>query len=58
VHRSLPQDDPRQRRPDISQAERLLAWRPVTPLRDGLRKTIAYFETLLAQKDVSQAVIV
>ena len=48
VHRPLPQDDPRQRRPDISEAERLLGWRRVTPLREGLVKTIQYFEELLA----------
>jgi UDP-glucuronate decarboxylase len=56
VHRPLPQDDPRQRRPDISEAERLLGWRPVTPLKEGLEETIRYFEELLSQKDVSQAV--
>ena len=56
VHRPLPQDDPRQRRPDISEAERLLGWRPVTPLREGLVETIQYFEELLSQKGVSQAV--
>jgi UDP-glucuronate decarboxylase len=56
VHRPLPQDDPRQRRPDISEAERLLDWRPATPLKQGLQKTIGYFETLLSQEDVSQAV--
>ena len=39
----LPQDDPRQRRPDITRAERLLGWRPTVPLREGLQKTIAYF---------------
>ncbi|MBL8552322.1 MAG: SDR family oxidoreductase [Hyphomonadaceae bacterium] len=44
----LPQDDPRQRRPDISKAEQHLGWRPVTPLRAGLEKTIAYFDRLLA----------
>jgi UDP-glucuronate decarboxylase len=47
VHRPLPQDDPRQRRPDISKADELLAWTPRTPLQDGLKKTIAYFEHLL-----------
>ena len=47
VHRQLPQDDPRQRQPDISQANRLLAWNPHTPLKEGLTKTIAYFEDLL-----------
>lgn len=42
----LPQDDPRQRRPDITLA-RSLGWEPRTDLREGLRKTIAYFENLL-----------
>jgi UDP-glucuronate decarboxylase len=46
VHRPLPQDDPRQRRPDISRAAELLGWAPRTPLRQGLVKTIAYFEQL------------
>jgi len=48
VNRPLPQDDPRQRRPDISQAGAKLGWTPTTPLRDGLMKTIAYFDALLA----------
>src|SRR6476620_4242297 len=56
VHRPLPQDDPRQRRPDISEAERLLGWRPAISLREGLTKTIPYFEHLLAEKDVAEAV--
>ncbi|MGA8691258.1 MAG: UDP-glucuronic acid decarboxylase family protein [Methyloceanibacter sp.] len=56
VHRPLPQDDPRQRKPDISEAERLLGWRPITPLQEGLAKTIPYFEQLLAQEDVARAV--
>jgi UDP-glucuronate decarboxylase len=56
VHRPLPQDDPRQRRPDISEAERLLGWRPAISLREGLAKTIPYFEHLLAEKDVAEAV--
>lgn len=43
----LPGDDPRQRKPDISKAETLLDWHPVTPLREGLTKTIAYFDDLL-----------
>ena len=49
VHRPLPQDDPRQRRPDISRAADLLGWAPRTPLRQGLAKTIAYFEQLLVE---------
>jgi UDP-glucuronate decarboxylase len=56
VHRPLPQDDPRQRRPDISEAERLLGWRPVTSLRIGLQKTINYFEALLSQAEVTDGI--
>ena len=52
VHRPRPQDDPRQRRPDISKANDLLKWAPQTPLRDGLIKTIAYFEDLLKDETV------
>jgi len=44
VFEKLPADDPRQRKPDISQATRVLDWAPSTSLRDGLGKTIAYFE--------------
>ena len=44
VFEKLPADDPRQRKPDISQAARVLDWAPSTALRDGLGKTIAYFE--------------
>jgi UDP-glucuronate decarboxylase len=50
AHRPLPEDDPRQRRPDISQASHLLSWAPHTPLKAGLLKTIAYFEKLLADQ--------
>jgi dTDP-glucose 4,6-dehydratase len=39
----LPEDDPRQRRPDISKARRLLEWEPRVSLEDGLRLTIDYF---------------
>jgi nucleoside-diphosphate-sugar epimerase/spore maturation protein CgeB len=44
VHRPLPEDDPRRRRPDITKARDLLGWEPVTALDDGLRATIAWFE--------------
>ena len=47
VKRPLPADDPRQRKPDISKAKALLDWEPSTPLREGLTKTIAYFDQLL-----------
>jgi dTDP-glucose 4,6-dehydratase len=43
VFRPLPQDDPRQRRPDITRARRLLKWEPKVTLEEGLRKTVAYF---------------
>ena len=45
----LPQDDPRQRRPDITQAKDRLAWEPTVPLREGLKHTIAYFDRLLGE---------
>jgi UDP-glucuronate decarboxylase len=47
---SLPQDDPRQRRPDIALAERKLGWQPKVPLREGLEHTIAYFDRLLSEQ--------
>jgi UDP-glucuronate decarboxylase len=43
IYEPLPNDDPRQRRPDISKAEEYLDWRPSTKLEDGLNKTIQYF---------------
>src|SRR5215468_9084161 len=49
VHRPLPQDDPKQRQPDISKAQEALGWKPATPLKVGLGKTIAYFEALLRE---------
>jgi UDP-glucuronate decarboxylase len=49
VARPLPEDDPRQRQPDIALAEKLLGWRPAVELEEGLRYTIAYFETLLRE---------
>jgi UDP-glucuronate decarboxylase len=45
----LPQDDPRQRRPDSSLAQRELGWSPTIPLREGLARTIAYFDELLSR---------
>jgi UDP-glucuronate decarboxylase len=55
VHRPLPEDDPQQRRPDITRAQELLSWSPRTPLKDGLKRTIAYFETLLSDGNTRDA---
>jgi len=48
IFQDLPADDPKQRRPDISKARRLLGWEPVVPLDDGLRRTYDYFHSILA----------
>ena len=48
VHRSLPADDPKQRRPDIKLAQTMLKWNPTVALPQGLEKTIAYFRGLAA----------
>jgi UDP-glucuronate decarboxylase len=44
IHKPLPQDDPRQRQPDLSKAKALLDWQPRVSLDDGLKETIAYFK--------------
>lgn len=49
VHRPLPTDDPRQRRPDIAVAKRELDWTPGVALTEGLKSTIAYFERQLTR---------
>jgi UDP-glucuronate decarboxylase len=48
VHLPIPQDDPRQRQPDIALARRHLGWEPRIALREGLQATIAYFDRLLS----------
>jgi nucleoside-diphosphate-sugar epimerase len=45
VHKPLPQDDPKQRRPDITRASKVLKWAPQVPLAEGLRSTIDYFRS-------------
>jgi UDP-glucuronate decarboxylase len=47
-YRPLPSDDPTRRRPDISRAQQVLGWGPVTPLSEGLKRTIEYFQQALA----------
>lgn len=49
VFKPLPEDDPKQRRPDITLAKQHLGWEPQIALRDGLAKTIEYFDGLLKQ---------
>jgi UDP-glucuronate decarboxylase len=55
VRHPLPVDDPVQRCPDITQAQAVLGWQPRTELRDGLTRTIAYFDQLLAARDPGAA---
>jgi UDP-glucuronate decarboxylase len=47
----LPSDDPKQRQPDISFAKEVIGWEPSIQLKEGLTKTIAYFDQLLSQND-------
>ncbi len=54
VHKPLPADDPKQRQPDITRARQTLDWEPTIPLREGLGRTIAYFEGLLASGSLTQ----
>ena len=49
IFKPLPQDDPRRRRPDITLARAKLGWEPSTPIEEGLKKTIHYFDSLLHQ---------
>ena len=56
VHRPLPQDDPRQRRPDLARAKAELDWQPSTALKDGLGRTISYFRALLDRPEPVRAV--
>jgi UDP-glucuronate decarboxylase len=44
----LPQDDPKQRKPNIERANRLLGWQPTVPLAEGLKKTAAYFKSVVS----------
>jgi len=50
VFRPLPQDDPKQRRPDISRAREVLGWEPRVTLADGLARTIAWYRNRIAQE--------
>ena len=45
IHKPLPQDDPKQRKPDITKAKKILKWEPKVPLAEGMKATIKYFKT-------------
>ncbi|HEX9629783.1 MAG TPA: UDP-glucuronic acid decarboxylase family protein [Pyrinomonadaceae bacterium] len=53
----LPEDDPQQRRPDITRAQQLLGWSPKIPLREGLKPTISYFSKQLneSKRELAQS---
>ena len=55
--RVLPQDDPKQRRPDTSRAAQLLNWQPRVGLEEGLKRTISYFEDVLSSDDAAIYVV-
>ena len=46
IHKELPSDDPKRRKPDITLAKELLGWSPKMGIKDGLERTIAYFKNL------------
>lgn len=53
INKPLPTDDPKQRQPDITCAKEILGWTPRVELREGLARTIQYFEDLISQSGVS-----
>jgi UDP-glucuronate decarboxylase len=54
VFMPLPQDDPKQRKPNIEKAQEILGWEPKIQLRDGLTKTISYFDGMLSGRLAAQ----
>ena len=57
VARPLPADDPKQRKPDITAAQKTLGWSPKIPLEAGLQRTIAYFDEMLSRRNVQDAAL-
>jgi UDP-glucuronate decarboxylase len=55
THHPLPQDDPKQRQPNIERASKLLGWSPTIPLAEGLKKTVAYFAERVETSDNKSA---
>ena len=56
VFKDLPLDDPKQRQPNISLAKKELDWQPITPLEEGLKKTIDYFDSLFSKVKTQKTV--
>jgi UDP-glucuronate decarboxylase len=54
IHEPLPIDDPQQRCPDISRAERELKWSPTVPLKEGLNRTIDYFDAVIKREQTGR----
>jgi UDP-glucuronate decarboxylase len=54
VHKPLPQDDPKQRQPDITRAKTWLGWEPTIPLQEGLKLTIEDFRSRIEGKEVQK----
>ena len=54
VYEPLPEDDPKQRRPDITKAKRLLGWEPKVSLEEGLKYTLDYFKEIFAKSSVAR----
>ena len=57
AYRPLPQDDPKQRQPDITLAKSTLGWEPAVALRDGLARTIAYFDAQLKSRRIQDVIV-
>ena len=55
VHKALPEDDPKRRRPDITKAKEVLGWEPKVPLEEGLRETVVYFQSVIDATPVATA---
>lgn len=54
VHKPLPSDDPRQRKPNIDKAQKILGWEPKVQLEEGLTHTIAYFDKVLSSSGLAR----
>jgi len=52
IHQPLPEDDPRVRQPDITKARNVLNWHPQVGVREGIRKTVPYFQEKMARKSI------